>query len=45
MKYAKWGFYAVAGYTVVASLYNRFYISGSVSTPLPNPVGNWFGLR
>jgi hypothetical protein len=37
--------YAVIGYTVVASLWNRGYINGDVEKPLPNPVGNWFGLR
>lgn len=45
LKYGKWALYAAAGYTVVASVYNRFYINGTVSSPLPNPIGNWFGLR
>jgi hypothetical protein len=40
-----WAAYAVIGYTVIASVYNRGYIAGSIDTPLPNPLGNWFGLR
>lgn len=37
--------YAAVLYTIGASIYNRFYISGSVANPLPNPIGNMFGLR
>jgi len=35
----------IAGYTVFASLWNRGYIAGAVEKPLPNRIGNWFGLR
>lgn len=42
---ATWVLGAAVAYTVVASIYNRGYINGTVASPLPNPLGNVFGLR
>ncbi len=36
---------AVVAYTVLASIWNRFYIAGYVANPLPNKLGNLLGQR